>query len=141
MNNKFSKLFVALVIAFAALAFALTSLNRPSLAAPDAASLDTVWSSQVLTASTRSNAFEIGNFDTADFQVTIDQGTSVNTATIRADRSIDGYNWGTGQTLVTNNAADATEVVTGTLVGRYNTIYATVTNTNPVTITVLLWKK
>jgi hypothetical protein len=124
-----------------ALGIALVALGQPSQAAPTAAALETVWTAEVLEASTRSNAFEIGAFDSGDFQITIDQGSAVNTATIRTDRSNDGYNWATGQTLVTNNAADATSMITGTLVGQYNTIYATLANTNPVTITVLVWKK
>jgi len=121
----------------------LPFLNFAAQAAPPAATtpeLVTVWSSQALTQSTRSNAFNLSDYTSADVEVVI-QGTDVNTASVAIDRSVSGYNWATHLALLTDNTSPTTVVTNTTLIGRYGSITTTLTTTDPVTITVLLWKR
>ena len=72
----------------------------------------------------------------ADVQYVIDQGTT-NTVTLKLRFSNDGTNWVDGDTLVTNNAADANVMLRYTMLGRYACVQYDATNTNPLTITVI----
>ena len=63
--------------------------------------------------------------------------TPVNTTTLKIQYSNDGANWADGATIVSNNAADATDMVQLNNYGRYTRVYATLSGSDPVTITVL----
>lgn len=92
------------------------------------------WSADALTASAGSNAIQLPGYEVLDLQYVIDQGT-VNTTTIKLQFSNDNTNWSDGINVVANNAADANAMAQFNNFGRYVRLYATVTNTNPVTIT------
>ena len=93
------------------------------------------WSSDALAASAGSNAIQLPGYEVLDLQYVIDQPTSVNTTTIKIQFSNDNSNWSDGINVVANNAADADAMAQFNNFGRYVRLYATVTNTNPVTIT------
>lgn len=116
----------------------------PAQAAPQAQatpSLVTIFSSQVLTQDTRSNAVDLGQYDRADVEVNIVQGGTVNTATVRMDKSVSGYNWANGTTLLNASAISTTVVATHTAVGRYGSVYVDLANSQPVTLTVSAWRR
>ena len=73
--------------------------------------------------------------DVLDIQWIIDQGTT-NTATLKLQYSNDNSNWSDGPALVTNNVADADGMVQASNLGRYTRVYATLGNTNTITLTV-----
>lgn len=91
---------------------------------------------QAMAASARSNPIELSAYNRLDLQYVIDQGSDVNTATLTMQTSCTGQNWDPGVAIVSNNAADASAVVSLPNFCRYTAISATLTNTNPVTITV-----
>jgi hypothetical protein len=93
------------------------------------------WSSDSLAASAASNALQLPGYDSIDLQYVIDQPTSVNTTTIKVQWSNDNTNWSDGPTIVTSNAADADSMIQIANMGRYTRLYATVTNTQTVTLT------
>jgi hypothetical protein len=147
-----SKNFVVMIGVVALLAGALfgVMLNTPSvqagpMAAPtpvasinqstQAASEVTWMSGVATTASGGSTAVLVTNWDYADLQYVIDQ-TDVNTVTLKLQFSNDNVNWTDGATLVTDNAADAAALAQHAIFGKWARVYATVTNTNPVTVTV-----
>jgi hypothetical protein len=93
------------------------------------------WQATALTAS-GAGAEAIIAGEKVDLQWVIDQAT-VNTVTLKLQFSNDSTNWVDGATFVTNNAADAGDMQQYAVFGRYLRAYATVVNTNPVTVTVI----
>jgi hypothetical protein len=95
----------------------------------------TFWSADSVAASAASNALQLPGYDSIDLQYVIDQPTSVNTTTIKVQWSNDNTNWSDGPTIVSANAADADSMIQIANMGRYTRLYATVTNTETLTIT------
>jgi hypothetical protein len=93
------------------------------------------WSSSAITASAGSNPYQLVAYEYQDVQFVIDQ-TDVNTATIKVQWSNDNSNWSDGPNIVADNAADADGMVQVANLGRYTRMYATLANSNEVTITV-----
>lgn len=135
---------MVVVMAFFA-AFAVPSAQAGPMAAPTPvasinqsvrAASEVTWMSGVaLTASAGSAPQLVRDWDFADVQYVIDQ-TTTNTVTLKLQFSNDGVNWTDGATLVTDNAADAASLAQQALFGKWGRVYATVTNTNPVTVSV-----
>ena len=63
--------------------------------------------------------------------------TNVNTVTLTLQFSNDGENWTDGAALATSNAADAALLQQVNVFGKYARVYANVTNSNPLTVTVI----
>ena len=93
----------------------------------------------VLTEDTRSSCFEVPDYAVVDLQYLIDQ-TAVagapNTTTLTMQFSNDLVTYVDGVNAVASNADDASGMVQLQLFGRHTCVYANVSNTNPVTITV-----
>jgi len=104
----------------------------PGNGAPQVA---TFWRAAPLTASGAGTEAIIAG-EKVDLQWVIDQ-TAVNTVTLKLQFSNDSATWVDGATFVTNNAADAGDMQQYAVFGRYLRAYATVTNSNPVTVTVI----
>jgi len=94
------------------------------------------WTTEAITTSGASQEWKLANYEALDLHYVIDQGT-VNTATLKLQYSNDGSNWADGADVVAANAADANEMVQHYNVGAYTRLYATVSNANPVTVTVI----
>ncbi len=97
--------------------------------------LVTLFNANVSTADGGGSAAVIAG-EKVDLQWLIDQ-TAVNTVTLKLQFSNDSTNWIDGATFVTNNAADAGDMQQYAVFGRYLRAYADVTNSNPVTVTVI----
>jgi hypothetical protein len=97
----------------------------------------TFWSEDDLAASAASNGIQLPGYDSLDLQYVIDQPTTVNTTTIKVQWSNDNSNWSDGPTIVSANAADADSMIQVANMGRYTRLYATVSNTETVELTVL----
>ena len=95
-----------------------------------------LFSASVLTEDTYSARVPVAAFQRTDIQHVLDQ-TDVNTVTLTLQFSNDGENWTDGAALVSNNAADASLLQQTNLFGKYARVYANVTNSNPVTVTVI----
>lgn len=78
-----------------------------------------------------------GVHEVADIQYVIDQATATNTLTLTLQYSNDAANFTSGPDLVGANSADADSLAQYAVFGQYACIYATVANTNPVTVTVI----
>jgi hypothetical protein len=89
-----------------------------------------------ISATTTTASKAIYPYRSADVGVTIDQGTSVNTATVTIQYSLDDTNWDDGIAVVSSNAADDTAIVQVPLFARYVRFKQTVTNTENVTVTI-----
>jgi hypothetical protein len=129
---------IAIIIILAAMS--LRFLTGAEAAAPEAQGTPvpvTIWNNNRITADTRSNAQELRNYSRSDIQITLVQGGTVNTTTVRLDRSNSGFAWATGATLLDASAISTTVVVSSNLIGRYGSIYADVSNSQPVTLTVI----
>ena len=99
----------------------------------------TFFNAKVLTADTRSSCFEVPDYSVIDLQYNIDQTlveTTANTTTLTIQFSNDLVTYVDGLNAVADNAADASGLVQMQLFGRHTCVYANVTNTNPVTVTV-----
>jgi len=74
-----------------------------------------------------------------DLQWGIDQTllTTMNTTTLKLQFSNDGVNWIDGASFVSANVADANDMQQYAIFGRYARVYADVSNTNPLTLTVI----
>lgn len=97
--------------------------------------LVTFWDTQTITADGGSTVFALPEYTVLDYQYVIDQGTT-NTVTLKLQHSNNGQHWTDGATLVSNNAADANALNQALNFGLFTRIYADVTNTNTLTITV-----
>lgn len=89
---------------------------------------------KVITQSGASTAFVLADAEALDIQYVIDQGT-VNTVTLKLQFSNDNANWTDGVNVVASNAADATNLLQFNNFGYYTRLYATVSNTSPLTLT------
>ena len=97
------------------------------------------FTNKVLTADTRSSCFEVPDYSVIDLQYNIDQTlveTTANTTTLTIQFSNDLVTFVDGLNAVADNAADASGMVQLQLFGRHTCVYANVTNTNPITLTV-----
>lgn len=100
----------------------------------------TFFSAKVLTADTRSSCFEVPDYAVVDLQYIVDQtivDLAANTTTLTLQWSNDNVNFVNGLAVATNNITDTTDLQQFQLFGRHACVYADVTNTNPVTLTVL----
>ena len=93
------------------------------------------WGIDVLAASERSACYETAGFTVADVQYLIDHGT-VNTATITIQYTNDQVTFIDGGTVVAASGADGSGMVQLGTFGRYSCFYASLTNTNALTVTV-----
>lgn len=97
----------------------------------------TYWDTAPLTADARAECFETAANDLIDIQYVIDQGAGVpNTTTIKLQHSVDNSTFIDGVSLVTSNSADASDLEQFQVFGRYTCLYADVSNTNAVTLTI-----
>lgn len=148
--SRTSKLVLSLSIVFLLfaaflIAFQPTSADVPdTFAAPTPATGNTVLTAkrlqnfttgQVVTQSFRTRAIQVpGNL--VDMQWVIDI-TDAQAATITLDYSNDGTNWVTGQSVVANATADASNMQQYRTFGLYNSLNTTLETTAPVTITLV----
>ena len=111
--------------------------------APSDNSLYVIFSSGSLsiTADAGTSAQQLPGYEYMDISYTSDQttvgATGANTTTLTVQYSNDNSNWDNGVDLVASNATDVTDITRVPLFGRYVRIYQNVTNTNPVTFTIL----
>ena len=96
----------------------------------------TLWNGTALTASGASPAIDIAGYGLADVQVVIDVGT-VNTTTVKLQFSNNNSNWVDGVAIASAITADTNTLAQYVLFGRYVRAYATLTNSNPITMTVI----
>ena len=90
-----------------------------------------------LTADTNTrSSLDLKDFEYVDVSYTIDHGTT-NTTTLTIQYSNDGSNWINGVALVSNSAADGSDITRVPMFGRYMRINQDVTNANAITITLL----
>lgn len=87
-----------------------------------------------LTASGASTAFQLGQAELLDIQYVIDQATATNTITLTLQYSNDNSNWTNGVNVVAANSADVTNLLQFNNFGNWTRLYATLANTNPVTV-------
>jgi len=146
----FGSLAVAVVL-FAALVLTMTgpaNVTAAPSAAPTPVSVNhagtfadvpVFFSTQVLTADGGSSVQNIQNHQVVDLQWGIDQTllTTMNTTTLKLQFSNDGVNWIDGASFVSANVADANDMQQYAIFGRYARVYADVSNTNPLTLTVI----
>ena len=94
---------------------------------------------KVITVDSRSDCFEVPDYAVVDLQYLIDQ-TAVagapNTTTLKLQFSNDLVTYIDGTNVVSGNAADASDLQQYQLFGRHTCVYADVTNSNPLTLTV-----
>ncbi|MBN1991351.1 MAG: hypothetical protein JW953_01510 [Anaerolineae bacterium] len=79
---------------------------------------------------------DVSAFDSIDVQHVIDHGT-VNTTTLTVQYSIDGTNAVNGLALVSNSAADGSDITRVPVFGKYMRIYQNLTSTDTITITLI----
>ena len=96
----------------------------------------TFWDTDVLIATGGSAVVDVGNFNRADIMWSIDVGT-VNTTTYKLQFSNDATHWTDGVAVASAVVADVTNLAQFYVFGRYARVYATVSNTNPLTTTVI----
>jgi hypothetical protein len=82
-----------------------------------------------------SNNFILAEAEGLDIHHVIDQGTSTNTITLTLQFSNDGTNWVNGLNVVVSNTTDINDLLQFNNFGWRTRLYATVANTNNVTLT------
>ena len=138
---------VASLLAAFAMVPAGSTQAAPSLAPTPVAAVQrspapefpTFFNAKVLTADTRSSCFEVPDYAVIDLQYLIDQTlveSAANTTTLTLQFSNDLVTYVDGLNAVASNADDASGMVQLQLFGRHTCVYANVSNTLPVTITV-----
>ncbi len=108
--------------------------------APNAPEFPLFFNAKPLAADTRSSCFEVPEYSAIDLQWLIDQtivDTTANTITLKLQYSNDNLNYVDGASFVSANVADAGDMQQYNLFGRYTCIYADVSNTQTVTVTVI----
>jgi len=103
-----------------------------------------LWSAKVITADTATGAMDILNYSKADIQWLVDQTVvagAANTTTVKLQFSNNGTNWIDGINAVATNSADAGDMQQFAVFGRYVRLYADVTNSNPITLTLAVAAK
>lgn len=107
------------------------SVNVPQVA--------TFFAVESITADQRAGCTNSADFEKADIQYVIDQGT-VNTVTLKLQFTNDPHGSGAtyidGVNIVANNAADASSMQQFQVFGAWTCIYADVANSNPLSLTV-----
>ncbi len=114
----------------------IASINTSQQTASEAAFMDNV----ALIADGNSASVLVKDFEFTDIQYVIDQTIAdsvMNTTTLKLQFSNDDTNWTDGAAIVSANVADASALAQHALFGKFARINADVSNTNPVTITVL----
>jgi len=109
-----------------------TALNAPEF--------PTFFNAKALTDDARSSCFEVPEYSVIDLQWLIDQtivNTTANTITLKLQYSNDNVNFVDGASFVSANVADASDMQQYNLFGRHTCIYADVSNTQTVTVTVI----
>jgi cytoskeletal protein RodZ len=147
--NKQINLILAFVFALAISIVVLFSFNQGVGAAPvlaptpvgnlvqsDNQATVPFQTTTALTADTNSPGRDVQRYEWCDLQTTVDVGT-VNTTTITVQFSNDNSNWDSGPAVLSNIAADETDMTRVALFGRYTRFVQDVTNSNPITITLL----
>ena len=99
-------------------------------------------SATALTADTNTGGQQLPTYEWLDIQYNITQATSasVNTTTIKIQFSNDNSNWVTGPTIVSASdtpLATTSDITRVPIFGRYVRFNQDVTNSNPVTITLI----
>ncbi len=89
------------------------------------------------TADRNSNSVETLKFNALDISLTVDQHTTVNTTTFTIQYSNDNQNWDDGINLLTSNNVDTTEITKVPVFGRYLRVKQDLTNSQPLTVTIL----
>jgi len=112
------------------------SVTHPQTIAPELFTL----MNAALTADTRGTCLPVGAYNVADIEYTVDQSTT-NTVTLTLQHTNGGAVFADGATVVSANAADANSLIQAPLYGRLSCLYADVTNSNTVTVTVTAWVK
>jgi len=95
---------------------------------------------KVLTADTRSSCFDVPDYAVVDLQWIVDQtivDAAANTTTLTLQWSNDNANYVNGVAVASNVITDTDDLQQFQLFGRHACVYADVSNTNPVTLTVL----
>lgn len=96
----------------------------------------TWWSGTAVTADGGSTALVVSQWQATDIQYVIDMA-DVNTTTLKLQFSNDGANWTDGATIASAIAEDGAVLSQQAVFGKFARVYADVSNTNPVTLTVL----
>ncbi len=112
------------------------SVTHPQTIAPELFTL----MNAAITADTRGTCVPMGAYNVADIEYTLDQSTT-NTVTLTLQHTNGGVVFADGATVVSNNAADANSMIQAPLYGRLSCLYADVSNTNTLTVTVTAWVK
>lgn len=98
------------------------------------------FNAKVLTADTRSSCFDVPDYAVVDLQWIVDQtivDAAANTTTLTLQWSNDNANYVNGVAVASNVITDTDDLQQFQLFGRHACVYADVSNTNPVTLTVL----
>jgi len=104
----------------------------------------TFWSDAAVAASAASSAYQMGRYEYINLQYNVDQPTTINTVTIKSQWSNDplcvstpaSAVWSDGPNVVAANVADADSMIQIGNLGRCTRLYATVGNTESITIDV-----
>lgn len=129
----------ALIAPFAAPASAAPSFPGGSTRVSESPQAVTLYSG-VITQSVQGARFSLGAYDRLDIQYIVTMGTA-NTTTLSMLHSNTGGAWSSGATLFPAITASGNSMTSTYNFGRYTTITATLTNNNPVTLTVIGWAK
>jgi hypothetical protein len=146
-----TKFFASLTMLATALIVALTLMmpGRPASAAPayPGGGVRTTYApayyvmySGVITQDTRSTTMSWGYWDKVDLQYIVTMG-SVNTTSLTLLHSNNAGTWVTGATVASAIVASGTDMTETFNFGRFTAITATLTNNNPITLTILGWVK
>ena len=96
----------------------------------------TFQSATALTADTNTGGSQLPTYEWLDIQYVIDHGT-VNTTTITVQFSNDNSNWVSGPAIVTDSAADGSDITRVPIFGRYVRFNQNLTSANTITITLI----
>lgn len=108
------------------------SVNLPGVAS----GIVTFWETKVITEDGNSSTQNIANHAVADLQVVLDHGTA-NTVTLKIQFSNNGTNWVDGATVGSALGVDTNTLQQYAVFGRFARVNADVTNTNPLTVTII----
>jgi len=113
-----------------------TAVSAPADRAPRARHPITFFSAARTTADGRGTVYSLPDYNVMDLQWVVDVGT-VNTTTLKFQFSNDGVNWVDGASIEAGIVADKNSLQQFPIYGRYVSVYADVTNTNPITLTLI----
>lgn len=152
---KNSKLFGTIAVAVLMFAALLLTMNTAQADIPQPAALVTpvsvspaapgagevvLLSAKVLTEDVSSATTVVKFYQRTDVQYVFDQTVvagAPNTTTVKLQFSNDGTNWEDGATIATANAADGAALSQQAVYGKFMRVNADVSNSNPVTLTVI----